>query len=310
VDDLSPTPPRVCGLAIALPVDLAAIAAALDGGPFADYVGRATSLGSPQCIWQHGFDRVAKGARALAREASGLGVSVVENACLSDLRRLFSTCAVVTIIAHWRGPDISRGDIGVEAAAIIDRMANERSETTDLLRAGLPPDWRETIEREAAPSARSSRLAELLDGRLRRPPPIVPPPDGVKWDMDPISLWHFNREALESWWPEAFVPGNQLELADGLQTPERIATCVPKAWSGIADMSNCQSAQLIEWVKQGRGDRLVLANEQETNPLSRMAMLSAIYSLLVEGSRNYADARLALADALIDESAGRIRSRA
>ena len=305
------TPPEACGLALALPMDLAAIEAALTGGPFADYVGRAASLGSARRIWEHGFDRVAAGADTLAREASDFGVTVARNATLEDLRQLFSTCTVVTVIAHWRGPEISRADLRTEPAAVVDRLANERSQTADLLRAGLPRDWQLRITRADGPAGQSSRLTELLDGRLRREPSLVPPPDGMTWHMDPVSLWHFNRAVLDDWWPKAFVPGNRLELADGPHAPDAIAACVPDAWSGIADLSNCRSAQLIDNVKQGRSDRIVIANEQETNPLSRMALLAAIYGLLAKGSGTYADARLALANALIAEAARRpIRGRA
>lgn len=302
-----PTPPTVCGLALALPMDFAAVEAALHGGPWADYVGRAASLGSATRVWEHGFDQVAAAAASLAGEARHIGVVVATNATLADLRALFDACMVVTVIAHWRGPEIATQDIKIDPQSIIERLATERSPTANLIRTGLPPHWSETIARAASGSARRSRLAETLDIRMRIEPAIVPPPDGMTWHMDAITLRHSNRAALDAWWPDAFAAGNRLELADGLQPSDRVASVVPDAWTGIADLSNCQSAQLIDSIKQGRSDRIVVANERETSPLRRMALVSVVYDLLANQPRNYAEVRIALAEALTHEAVAHAR---
>jgi predicted HAD superfamily phosphohydrolase YqeG len=53
-------------------------------------------------------------------------------------------------------------------------------------------------------------------------------------------------------------------------------------WTGVADLSSCQSSQLIEQIKQGRPDRIVVANERETNPVLRLAVLQVVYELLAK----------------------------
>jgi hypothetical protein len=297
--DTESTPPADCGLAIALPTSLAAVEAATLGGPYQDYVGRACSIGSAERVWKAGFGRVAAATEALAGEAARLGVVVSRNAALADLQRLFRQCAVVTVIAHWRGAELVAADIRIDPERLIDRIEQEASPTGELIRAGLPGDWKAKVLRANGSLARRSLVAEMLDQRMQRLPCLVAAPDGFDWDMDAATLRHANRAALDSWWPEAFIPGNRLELSDGLHAPERIAACVPQAWSGIVDLSNCQSAQLIERVKQGRPDRIVIANERETNPLRRMALLRIVYALLSEGERNYAHARVTLSDAML-----------
>jgi hypothetical protein len=304
VADLHPTSPQQCGLALALPMNLAAIGNALSGGAYADYVGRAAALGPAYRIWEAGFRRVAAMAEELKREAAGLGVVVVDNASLQDLRTLFSSCSVVTIVAHWRGPEIAASDVKLDAAAIVDRIVTERSPLADLMRANLPAGWSEKV-RAAQPSARFSWLAEILDRRLGQPPPLLPPPQGGVWHMDPMTLRHFNRAALDSWWPEAFVAANRLELADGQHAADSIADCIDADWSGIVDLSNCQSAQMIDCIKQSRPSRLIIANEQETDPISRMAVLRIVYDLLRSGTRNYASVRKEFASAIAAETRGR-----
>jgi hypothetical protein len=280
----------------------AAVEAAAKGGPYADYLARAASLGSARRMWEQGFGKVADAAVALASEATRLGVIVATDAGLCDLRRLFEGCAVVTVVAHWRGPEINAGDIQIEPDLVIDRLHRERSPIAALLRAGFPPNWQSSISRAANAAAQKSRLAEILDGRMRREPYIIAPPAGIDWHMDAATLRHANRTALQDWWPDAITPGNRLELADGLHAPERVVACVPRDWSGIADLSNCQSAQLIDKIKQGRPDRIVIANERETSPLRRMALLSVIYDLLSKKPCNYAQLRIALSEAMVAEA--------
>lgn len=301
--DESPTPVSACGLALALPMDFCAVEAATRGGPYADYVARAASFGSPRQIWAQGFEKVSASAQALASEARELGAVVVADATLHDLRGLFSTCTVVTIVAHWRGPALDASDIRIDPQLFIDRLDREDSETADLIRAGLPPGWQAQVLKATGIAAQTSRLAELLDKRMRRKPYLVPPHDGIEWHLEPATLRHANRDALDAWWPEALACGNRLELSDGLHSAQSIAACVPEDWSGIADLSNCQSAQLIESIKQAREDRIVIANERETNPLSRMALLCVVYEMLAKNPYNYVERRIAMGGALADGAA-------
>jgi hypothetical protein len=299
VVDLPPTPVTACGLALALPMDFSAVEAAASGGAYADYVGRAVSFGSVRRIWEQGFDKVSVSATALESEARRLGAVVAADASLEDLYRLFNTCAVVTVVAHWRGPEIDASDIKIEPKLFIDRLDSENSETADLIRAVLPPNWKSQVLRATETAAQKSRLAELLDKRMRHEPYIVAVPEDIEWHMDAITLRHANREALDGWWPEALACGNRLELSDGLHSAQSIAACVPNDWRGVADLSNCQSAQLIECIKQARSDRIVIANEQETNPIRRMALLCVVYELLAKSPCNYAEARVALSEAMV-----------
>jgi hypothetical protein len=298
VVELPPTAPAACGLALALPMNFAAVESAAQGGAYADYVARAASLGSARRVWEHGFDKVSAAATKLVGEAAQLGVVVAANATLEDVRSLFERCAVVTIVAHWRGAEIDTADIRLAPELIVERLEGERSQTAALIRDGLAPDWKSEILQADGTAARKSRLAEALDRRMRQEPYLVAPAEGVEWHMDEITLRHANRAALDDWWPEAFAPGNRLELADGLHAPQTIAAIVPSAWAGIADLSNCQSAQLIESIKQVRSDRVVIANERETHPLRRMALLCVIYELLAKRTMNYAQARVALSEAM------------
>jgi hypothetical protein len=265
-------------------------------------VGRGALWGDAPELWSKSFAAVAAAARALAEKAACLGVRVHENATLNDLAGLFENCQVVTVVAHWRGPQISKQDIIMEPTTVIHRLAGDTCDLVVRIRGGFPVDWRDRLDALETDGARRSRLAELLDSRMSQPPALAKPPAGTEWHMDEITLRHQNRAALDAWWPEAFKTGNQLELADGLHSPEAISAIVPEHWTGVADLSNCQSAQLINEIKQYRAERIVIANELETNPLRRLSLLSVIYDLLSHREANYLDVRIAMAARMTRET--------
>jgi hypothetical protein len=231
----------------------------------------------------------------LVDQAGKLGVAVRENANMQDLAGLFGSRRVVTIVAHWRGPQISRRDLQIEAAVILNRMSQASGEVVHRLICGLPADWSTRLNSTQSEQERCSRLAELLDARMCRLPALASPPAGTEWHADAVTLRHMNRVALEQLWPDAIKAGNRLELADGLHSADALGAIVPEKWEGIADFSNCQSAQLIDKIKQYRSDRIVIANEGETNPVRRMELLRVVYDLLSKNQTDYASVREAMA---------------
>jgi hypothetical protein len=283
-------------LLLALPRSLMAVESALRGNSYADYVGRGRLWGSSSELWEATFKGVAYAAEALAAEARGLGVSVTEDATLLSVRTAFRNFGVITIVAHWRGPTISKEDITLSPSLISKRLLEDPDQLPTRLRRGMAPDW--IAKLSSSEEISRSRLAELLDARLRGFPVLATPPDGARWHMDAVTLHHCNRTALDDWWPDAFRAGNRLELADGLHSANDIGRAIPDAWAGVADLSNCQSAQLVSAIKLYRPDRVVIANELEANPIGRMAALRSVYGLVVQ-RWNYVEARKRLADFIL-----------
>jgi hypothetical protein len=291
----APTPPTECELAIALPMTLASVQSALDGGAYSDYVGRGATRGDGLVLWQDAFRAVAGTALSLSRQAAALGVMVIEDATLADLDYGFSSRSVVTIVAHWRGPQITKDDVIAEPATIAHRLGEEDTDFACLFREGRPTSPFDWISKSNSDSINRARLAEKINQRLSLYPALVRPPAGTEWSLDWTTSRHVNRAAFDNWAPQSFRPGNKLELSDGLHGPDDVAAAAPTGWSGVADLSNCQSAQLIQLIKRNRGDRIVIANEYDTNPIRRMALLSAVYGVLSKGRTNYVDARSVIA---------------
>jgi hypothetical protein len=67
----------------------------------------------------------------------------------------------------------------------------------------------------------------------------------------------------------------------GCQTPGRVSP-ICRAANPLNSSSK---------IKQGRPDRIVVANERETNPVLRLAVLQVVYELLAKAPTNYASVR-------------------
>ncbi|MGJ4887244.1 hypothetical protein ACQR1Y_03595 [Bradyrhizobium sp. HKCCYLRH3099] len=287
---------RDCALLLALPRSLDAIQNAFEGNAYADYVGRGRLWGNASELWERTFESVANAANSLAAEARHLGVWVTEDATLESARDVFNEFPIVTVVAHWRGPAFSKDDILLATPIVTKRLLEASDHVATHFRTSMPSHWVEKLR--GSEEVRRSRLAELIDKRLRGLPALTPPPDGAQWHMDASTIHHFNRAALDDWWPEAFRAGNRLELADGLHSAIDIGNVVSDLWTGVADLSNCQSAQIISAIKRYRPDRIVIANELETDPISRMAALRITYDLVARGW-DYVEARHRLADVIL-----------
>ena len=200
--DPVPTQPNACGLAVALPLELSDVEAALGGGPYCDYVGRSAALGSADKLWNGGLSRVAQAIAKLAESADGHGVRVVLRARRQDLADLFASCRVVTVLAHWRGPEIAPRDLRQPPLDFAQRLAGDSGECGVLLMQALRTDWLEFLSKAPDLRLQRSRLAEMLDQRLRQTPALAKPPNGTTWHMDTETLRHFNRTCLDRRWPD------------------------------------------------------------------------------------------------------------
>lgn len=88
-------------------------------------------------------------------------------------------------------------------------------------------------------------------------------------------------------WVEA---EGKIELSDGRYTPEQFAENIPSGYSGLLDLTICQSARLIDCVKSRHPGCLVLANLKNAHVDFRLILYKAIIRLLRVTEMSYMDA--------------------
>lgn len=286
----TPTPPGGCALAIALPLTAQAFAADLEAGPAMDYSRGLLGVLTPEATWRDTGAPLAELVLATAAEAAAAGITVVREAGLAELGHLFAAFPVVIVVAHWRGHRLVAGDLRLPAAAIARRIMAGGDEAARGLGQHLDGDTLAEIAegRAARPEV---RLAALLDGLVAGPSPAA-----TTGEPAADAFWRAacRRTALDGWWPEAFRPGNRLELRDGLQSAEAVAAAVPEGWTGIADFAVCHSMLLAETVKAGRPERRVMMRERRLDPRFYLQLLRRAVAEIARGDRNYAAVLLAL----------------
>lgn len=293
--------PEDCGLAIALPLSYHDVKLASVGQSWSDYLSDV-SPGEIERVWKE-QEPAANALLNLVRSARNFGVDVDERATLCTIRQFFSTKSIVTVVAHWRGAVLSETDIKLDAAHVIDGLRAATNPFAEALLSDLTIERLHEIESLPTETGRRRALAGALDQRLRGTPylpgaaPSLPPE--VKYQMDASTRHHRHRELLDRWWPQAFKSGSRLELEDGLHSAESVGAVIPSDWSGTFDLSSCYSAQLVGAIKQGRQDRISIANDEQVEPRVRPLIIDATYKLLADGGWGYSEARLRIAQGLI-----------
>jgi hypothetical protein len=106
--------------------------------------------------------------------------------------------------------------------------------------------------------------------------------------IDDLTLRSRHRSCLDKAFPDYFRPGNQIELRDGLHSPEALATCIPEGWRGILDLAICNSSYAAHIIKSGLSTRRIVTNNNKVVPGIRLRIQKHLYGSLVAGDRNYA----------------------
>jgi hypothetical protein len=288
-DFVTPTPPARCALAVAVPLTKEAFQADLDAGAAMDFSRKELLRGKPpDDAWRENGLALAALCREMCTEAAGLGVTVVESATLDRIPALFAGHEVVTILGHWRGPDLLGADFRVDPRAFVDWIYGSSDPLgraiVDRLRGAALEQALKRPERRA----REAALAELVDTRViagDEPLPGALPPGPVLIDRPSLQARH--RAMLDAAYPDMLEPGNRVELRDGLHSAEALAACLPPDWAGIADLALCQSAYVAHVVKGGRTGIRVVLNKNEVILSVRLRMLRALYRMLAKNDCNY-----------------------
>jgi hypothetical protein len=285
-----PTPPGHCALAIGLPLEEADFLNDLREGDRKHFAHTMLKGRPPSAAWVWDGQPLADVCNTLLRTAEDLGVHTAPRAGMPELAELFECRQVVTIVAHWRGAQLTAGDFRCDPAVWLQLV---RSGSGALCRdlAERLPDASTAPALSAAAARARQRLADLVNEaviRSSRPLPGVLDQDrSFPIAIDDLSLRSLQRDRLDQEFSEILSPGNLLELADGLHPPGKIATLVPSGWSGIIDFAICNSAYLAHVVKAGRTEVRVIANLRAVLPGIRLRIQNELLRRLAR-SGNYA----------------------
>lgn len=289
-DLVTPTPPNVCALALAVPLTWEDFRTDLETNVALDFSRQELLRGRTRdAAWAEDGAPLADLCRAVCDEAAALGVTVVRNATLDVLPALFDRCEVITLVAHWRDANLRGDDFLVDPSDFAMRVRTGADELSRVLAARLNGRELSAALSRTERQSRARAMAELIDKAVinsDQPFPGCLPPGRVLIDLPSLQARH--RDMLDSTFPEMLRPGNRIELRDGLHGLQAIAAAARSGWAGIIDLAICQSVHAAHAIKNGRTEVRVIFNKNPVVLPVRIRMILELYVRLAEGGRNYA----------------------
>ena len=325
-EDDEPVRASQCALAVVVPLTRADFRSELESegeGNFAQsYLPRVTSASVKWAAY-------APSATAIERligEAERLGVEVVRRARLGDFADLLRTHRVVTLVTHTRlFRAVAIADIK-DVTGLRDTLVNPSNALREALRDRLagpapadadPEAWecsRSFLLRPKAVGAESElaiagAVASALTALLREAEACF----GQKrlraeLGLDPVRLRPWTRPVLEAELAGHLEPARMIQLADGMITTPALLAALPPEYSGVLDLSTCNSVFLSEAIKRASPRCTVVWNRMLARLLPCVQRYVFILRVLErgatspreKGTSSYVDAFLRVTAALRD----------
>jgi hypothetical protein len=289
-DLYTPTLPKDCGLAIALPLTEEEFRLDFtENRADHDYAPRRAEEQNWQTFWKQRIKPIAEVASSLVAIAQDLGIEVRESATLNDLTELFNSRSVVTIIAHWRGHHLYPEDLLVSPQELISKIQHNYDEISFALRSRMDASKLSAIESNIDPEQSAKQLLDLLNKAIELPPLLqhAQTYSNVTVFFDDVELPAANRELLDLWGGTALKPGNRLELRDGLHAVSDIERQIPSQFAGIIHFGICHSTVLGNRIRQNYPNRRAIMSPRLVQPIPQLLILEFLYQQLLTEPYNY-----------------------
>ncbi len=298
--------PANCALAIAVPLrreDFLDDLSSETRGSFAKHVKSAGFQhgASNEYYWDMVYEPVARVAQHVCGVADHLGVTVIRNAQLSDLGRLLRQFPVVTMVTHWRFARIQAEDVsnalGMLQAISLRRTVVERALNSTLTK--VDPTLFDTQNPEMLNQKLACDLNKIIaDAHQLYHRPIDDKSDESSRSVELLlakPLDRLTRAALELSFPEHIRPAPAVQFVDGMKTVPEVIETVPSEFSGLLDLTVCNSVILGEAIKNFRARCFVAVNRYPAELHVRLGLYLLTLRMLGRKPMSFIDAMTKIA---------------
>lgn len=296
------TSPHQCALALAIPLSYAEFLAELKAPENKDFVKslvhRHSSL-TEASLWEMVYARTAAITTSVAAAVEKRGVTVVQNTTLGNFQQLLKDFSVVTLVAHWRPAQYYASDFLCPQQMATELVDSEQA-LAPQLRRQLGPEWlqrlQEMLRKGQSEPVIAKYLAQGLNTILASEQIFSPPTarrSGIQAFYDEEYRAYCNRAAMDDWWQGKVIPGNRVEFADRLYPLETVVNAIPEEFTGLLDLTVCNSVLLGNQIKHQR-KCMVLVNQAPTSVELRMVIYKGMIELLCRLEMNYMEAAVAI----------------
>lgn len=287
--------PSDCAIALAIPLTRERFLASLAQPEEKDFVfhfldGRGLRRADPEFCWQVYEAEEAAFVSAVCDEVAHCGVKVANDVDLNQLTALLARYSVVTLVAHFRFVEFSIEDIE-KPLAILVSLRNPVSELLQEIRERvieLDPDLLANAD-DRVDSLRT-RLCDVFRT-------IANEAERRYWDKNVQTNWdqenplrlRLTRSEFERAFPDAIKPARVIELSDGLHTIPELVQSIPVEFSGLLDLTVCNSVITAAAIRGERQRCLVAGNRKPAELRSRMYLYGLEIDLLKKKPRPFID---------------------
>jgi hypothetical protein len=292
-DLLKPTISTQCVFAIALPMSQEQFFADIADNSDKDYVKGIVKSSKEEEEWEKWevYRPVISKMQNVIELAEKVGMKVLKRTNLKDLSECFANYQIITLLAHWRGPELKHTDIKTEPVRIAEHILESNDDVSNSIRKHIELDHIKYISESSNNTNQKIQIANLINKIIYSNDPILPIPQYYKLTtlvLNDSWLAFQNRNTIDNWLPEAFKPGNRLELTDGLYSIDTIKNLIPSSFSGIIDFAICQSELLADYIKSGYPKRRVIMGNSLIHPIGRLIIQEELIKRLDKDGGNYA----------------------
>jgi hypothetical protein len=268
--------PADCALVVAVPLERAEFMSDMRvGTDFLDQFRMQQRTRTLDILWSLYAASVAAASVTIAR-AKRRGVMVCTRSALTDFARCMEKYQVVTLVAHWRSARFRANEI-VDPAAVRRLML----------------DGHATAESSTQPTA--AEMAEALNHWLERQGAHVAGPRddsgaAAAETRRQYALWDARLEVQLRLGAAIRAGGPSVEFVEGGVDVDDVVAAVPIGFSGVLDLTVCNSTLLAEEVRRRCRSGLVIANAFPATLHIRMELYDAAMRLVQHQRVSYQDA--------------------
>jgi hypothetical protein len=291
---LQPVNPNECALAVAIPLSRERFLADLALPDEKDFVHhfraeRGLQRATPEFCWEVYEDREAILAEAVCREAERQGVRVCRDARLADLTDLLNRFPVVTLVAHWRFAPVEPEDIS-DAPRLLELLLSPETEARWAIRRAFETLDSQLLQAKTAALLSDDELRQRVAEVIRT---AASEAERLYWDDDASRRFNpqqmpdglqdrLTRREFEQAFPDCIAPARGVEFSDGMFTVPELVEAVPQDFTGLLDLTVCNSVILANSIRHRRPNCLVAANRRPAELRARIYLYGLEVSLLAK----------------------------
>lgn len=272
-----------CAILFATPTTREEFDCAAQPGSESDYmIGMLRGM-DPVAVWASDYERVAGAARRLLTTAKTLKAGVYEKATLSDFADASRRYQYIVLFAHWRGAMFRESDLIGELQAFFDQL-----ERNTWMRS-IKPNGRDRNDLVDAFNEAITDLT-LLD--------MLPEPIAQMGRRSRALGETLCRDLLDESFAGLTLPGNRVELFDGLHTLDQMEGALWNRFSGEIDMALCNSEALATFIDLRRNNTVQHLHWPDLlHPLPEFLKVETTLRIMAEHGGSYIDTRLHVEEA-------------